>query len=177
MNTRTPPRPRRILVTVLRAGVLCLLCFGAWLYLTQDITRGSMIAGAVLAVLATVFSFPVFFGPRTYPSARLFVRLDLLIVYVVIVFVQSYLSTFDLIYRMIRGSYSPGVIRLKTRLRSKIGRTVLANTLTLVPGTLSFWIEQSHIYVHWFNVQTTHTGKARRLLTYRLEAILLRVFG
>ena len=44
----------------------------------------------------------------------------------------------------------PGVVRFKTRLSSPAARTLLCNSITLVPGTMTLNIEGSEITVHAF---------------------------
>ena len=43
---------------------------------------------------------------------------------------------------------NPGIVEVKTRLTSKIGRLFLANSITLTPGTVSLRIDKDTIEVH-----------------------------
>ncbi len=170
MNSQTAFR-------TLRMASLATLCYVMWLVISQDTSSVSLVLGALFAVVAAAFCNHVFFAKEQLHRSDLYFRVDLLLLFVLLVIVESYLSSFDLIYRMISGRYRPGIVRIRTRLRSQIGRSVLANTISLVPGTLSLWLEDQRIYVHCFDKKTHHSRKAQKLITSRIEALLARIFG
>ena len=43
----------------------------------------------------------------------------------------------------------PGIVKVRTGLKSKMGRLLLANSITLTPGTLTVALEDEWLYVHW----------------------------
>lgn len=43
---------------------------------------------------------------------------------------------------------SPKIVKVKTGIRSKVGKAFLANAITLTPGTLSVELEGDEIYIH-----------------------------
>jgi multicomponent Na+:H+ antiporter subunit E len=43
----------------------------------------------------------------------------------------------------------PALVRINTSLRSDLGRLVLANSITLTPGTLSIDVDDDTLIVHW----------------------------
>jgi multicomponent Na+:H+ antiporter subunit E len=45
----------------------------------------------------------------------------------------------------------PAVVEVETRLKSSLGRMLLANSITLTPGTLSIDIVGDRILVHWID--------------------------
>ncbi|CAG0911721.1 unnamed protein product, partial [Cyprideis torosa] len=49
----------------------------------------------------------------------------------------------------------PGIVKVRTKLKSNMGRLMLANTITLTPGTLSVELADEFIYVHWVKVEAT----------------------
>lgn len=42
----------------------------------------------------------------------------------------------------------PVIISYKTRLRSKLGRVILANSITLTPGTITISLEEDELVIH-----------------------------
>lgn len=46
---------------------------------------------------------------------------------------------------------SPRIVRVKTGIRSKVGKAFLANSITLTPGTLSVELQDDEIFVHVVN--------------------------
>jgi multicomponent Na+:H+ antiporter subunit E len=71
----------------------------------------------------------------------------------------------------------PGVVKIRTRLESPIGRLALANTIALTPGSLVLDIQGETLYIHWLDVQTTDIDKATEALAGPFETHLEKVFG
>ena len=61
----------------------------------------------------------------------------------------------DVAYRVITGRIRPGIVRIRTGLKTDFGAAMLANSITLTPGTLSVEIDEktNDLYVHWINVK------------------------
>lgn len=156
---------------------LALGCFVFWLALARDISAGSLIAAAVMSLTAAQFAGRPFRGAQGERFGRLLLRPDLLALLTALLMVQSYMAAFAFIARMLSGRYQPGVVRIRTRLESPLGRAMLANMISLVPGTLSLWMEDRNIYVHWFNIKTTHGTRAGDLMKRPIERLLARLLG
>lgn len=157
--------------------LLFALSYGAWLLFSLTTEPTALAAGAVFALLTALFSYSTFFSPSFTHSRRRIPRLDLMLVYLLVLLVQSYLSSFTLIRGMLTGTYAPKIVRIRTRLQSSFGRILLANTISMIPGTLSMWMRDRHIYVHCFDIPTTHSIAAGRRIKQRQEHLLLRIFG
>jgi len=73
---------------------------------------------------------------------------------------------------------NPGIVKVKTRLRSEAALTFLANSITLTPGTLSVDIEQKSgtIYVHWIDVKGKDLAKATDYIVKKFENVIEKVF-
>jgi multicomponent Na+:H+ antiporter subunit E len=73
----------------------------------------------------------------------------------------------------------PGIVRIRTSLKSNIGLTFLANSLTLKPGTMAVDTDKKNgiLYVHWANVKTQDGDKASAVIARRFEYLLKRIFG
>ncbi len=71
----------------------------------------------------------------------------------------------------------PGVVRIRTGLRSRAALAILANCITLTPGTLT--IEASDdgvLYVHWIEVLTVDEEEAGRMIAGKFEPLLKKIF-
>jgi multicomponent Na+:H+ antiporter subunit E len=157
--------------------VLAGACFIFWNALSLDFYIASLAGAMGLSALAALFSQGVFYEHNPLRKAMVLYRLDLLFVYFLTVLIQSYAATFELIRRMLTRRYEPGIVRIRTKLRSGLGRVILANTISLVPGTLTLWMRDDHLYVHWFDRKTTHSQKAGRMIKQQIETYLDRIFG
>jgi multicomponent Na+:H+ antiporter subunit E len=77
------------------------------------------------------------------------------IAYLVPFFIAMAKANFDVAYRVITGKINPGIVRISPDLKTDLGITLLANSITLTPGTLSVDIdeESNDLYIHWINVK------------------------
>lgn len=89
-------------------------------------------------------------------------------------------ANMDVAYRVIRPDLpiKPGIVKVKTSLQSATACTLLANSITLTPGTLSVDIDmdQSVLYIHWIDVTSTDVEAATRTIVDRFERILRNIF-
>ncbi|RLF50574.1 MAG: cation:proton antiporter [Thermoplasmata archaeon] len=77
-------------------------------------------------------------------------------------------ANFDVAYRVITGKIRPGIVKISPNLKTDLGITMLANSITLTPGTLSVDIDEktNNLYVHWINVKDAALKKKPRPYEY-----------
>ena len=83
------------------------------------------------------------------------VRLVLAVCYVIgPFFLEMTKANLDVAYRVITMRIRPGIIRVQSDLKSDLGIFMLANSITLTPGTITVDIdEETHdLYIHNINV-------------------------
>ncbi|MGD2279434.1 MAG: Na+/H+ antiporter subunit E [Candidatus Omnitrophota bacterium] len=89
-------------------------------------------------------------------------------------------ANIDVAYRVMHPALpiNPGIVKVKTNLKTDTGLTFLANSITLTPGTMSVDIDTDNgvLYVHWINVKDTDVEAATKMIIERFERILLKVF-
>jgi multicomponent Na+:H+ antiporter subunit E len=63
-------------------------------------------------------------------------------------------ANLDVAYRVITGKINPGIVKISPGLTTDLGITMLANSITLTPGTLTVDIDEdtNDLYIHWINV-------------------------
>jgi multicomponent Na+:H+ antiporter subunit E len=71
----------------------------------------------------------------------------------------------------------PGIVEIKTRLQSPIGRLALANSITLTPGTLVVDMQGDSLFIHWINVTATDPVEATQAIAGRFEKYLKVIYG
>ena len=93
---------------------------------------------------------------------------------------ECFKANIDGAYRVIhpRLPMRPGIVKVKTTLKGAVGLTFLANTLTLMPGTMTVDIDRENgfLYVHWVEVKSADIDKATALIVEKFERILKRIF-
>ena len=88
-------------------------------------------------------------------------------------------ANLDVVYRALHPAMpiKPGIVKIKTSLKTDSGITALANSITLTPGTLTVDLtDDGFLYVHWINVKSTDVEQATRLIAQRFEWFLKRIF-
>ena len=115
-------------------------------------SRAELIIGALLAVVVGVLLRNRFIGKdlRMLNPVRWFTFL----VYLFPFLFAMAKANVDVAYRVITGRINPAIVKINPNLKSDLALTILANSITLTPGTLSVDVDQktNELYVHWINV-------------------------
>jgi multicomponent Na+:H+ antiporter subunit E len=72
---------------------------------------------------------------------------------------------------------TPGIVKIKTGLKSSLGRLALANSIALTPGSLVLDIEDDVLFIHWIDLKTIDPDEATRMIAGPFEADLEKAFG
>lgn len=77
-------------------------------------------------------------------------------------------ANIDVVCRVITGNINPGIVKISPKLNTDLGITMLANSITLTPGTLSVDINENtnDLYVHWIGVKKEALRSMPRDYTY-----------
>lgn len=71
----------------------------------------------------------------------------------------------------------PGIVKVRTRLESRMGRLLLANSITLTPGTLTVELKDEWLFVHWVQVDTQDIEGATASIVAGFERYLEVMYG
>ena len=162
---------KKIVLFIISYIVWCLL---NWLPDWQHLLVGVFVAWFVAFMVGDLFvNRPgILFHPQRY-----------------VYFVFGYLPLFiwevlkaniDVAYRVLHPllPIKPGIVKVKSALKSDTALTFLANSITLTPGTMSVDIDRDNgvLYIHWINVQEKDVAKATQVIVERFEIILKNIF-
>ena len=77
-------------------------------------------------------------------------------------------ANIDVAYRVITGRINPGIMKISPNLKNDLSITMLANSITLTPGTLSVDVDEetNDLYIHWINVKKEALEKMPRDYKY-----------
>lgn len=120
-----------------------------------------LIMGALLSLLVGAVSRTFFCRCRDYRMVNP-LRWILLMVYAVVpFFLEMARANVDVAYRVITGRIRPGIVCVTSDLKSDLGIVMLADSITLTPGTLTIDInEKTHdLYVHMINIPVGDEAK------------------
>lgn len=141
--------------------ITTVVCFVIYLLLTTgsgtDVlglwSFWELIFGGVLSAITGFISRKIFVK-KSYRMANP-VRWVMFFVYLIgPFFISLAKANLDIAYRVITGKIKPGIVRISPNLKTDLGITMLANSITLTPGTLSVDIDEdkNDLYIHWINV-------------------------
>jgi multicomponent Na+:H+ antiporter subunit E len=135
------------------------------------------IAGIIVSFLASLLFIKVFtkYPHKIFSPARIFWA----ICYAPVLFFSMLIANLDVVYRVIHPGMpiKPGIVKVKTNIQSDSGRTALANSITLTPGTLTVDImDDGHLYIHWIYVRATDIEEASKMIVQRFEPLLIKIF-
>ena len=118
--------------------------------------------GFLLALLVAAASRNFFAEKRDYRMANP-LRWLLLLFYVVPFFLEMAKANVDVAYRVITGRIRPGIIRVAPGLSTDLGVVMLADSITLTPGTLSVDIDEksNDLFIHIINLPPGEEKKER----------------
>jgi len=71
----------------------------------------------------------------------------------------------------------PGIIKVRTRLKTRMGRLMLANSISLTPGTLTMELDGEWIYVHCVTVESEDVEQATAKIVAGYESYLEVMYG
>lgn len=87
-------------------------------------------------------------------------------------------ANLDVAYRVLHPDLpiKPGIVKVKTNLKTHVARTTLANSITMTPGTLTVDIIDDYFYVHWIYVKSTDPAKYAEDISGRFEKYIKKIF-
>ena len=70
----------------------------------------------------------------------------------------------------------PGIVKVKLTLKSNFARTMLANSITMTPGTIAVDIVGDELFVHWIYVSSENPEEYGKLISGRFEKFIKKAF-
>lgn len=157
--------------------LVTLMLLAMWVVLTSSLDPQELIVGAVASAFAALFTLSSpSLGARRLLAPK---RVAMAFVYLLVLLKAIVKANLDVALRVIAPTIkiNPGVVEVKTRLESKVARLILANSITLTPGTLTVDIEGDTLLIHWIDIQAEDIDEATRKIVGEFEGYLEVIFG
>jgi multicomponent Na+:H+ antiporter subunit E len=131
---------------------LFFLIFLLWIMLTGSVAIAEVGSGLIVALVVTLASRPhlsLFSGLRLSVAS-----IPHFLTYLGVFLLALIRANLDMARRVLSPSLPlrPGVVEVKTQLKSSLGRLILANSITLTPGTLTVDLQDDSILIHWVDI-------------------------
>jgi multicomponent Na+:H+ antiporter subunit E len=165
---------RRIIYFVLAFIVWVLV---AWPFGDGRVDLQIVVAGLLASFLAAILFHEIL--PKEHHVFISPVRVFWFLVYVPVFFYYVIRANLDVVYRALHPAMpiKPGIVKIRTNLKTDSAITALANSITLTPGTLTVDLtDDGYLYVHWINVKAEDVEQATQLISQRFEWFLRKIF-
>ena len=159
----------------MRYITLFILSLIFWLLLTFKLTLPNIIVGSVASLICTLF-FGRFFITNVYKLLQP-QRYFWFIIYLFIFVWECIKANLDVAYRVLHPSMPirPGIVRVKTTLKSDMAKMLLANSITMTPGTISVDIIDDYLYIHWIYIRSEDPEIYTPIITGAFEKYIKRI--
>jgi len=166
----------------MRRLIYFVLAFIIWVLVTWPFVDGKINIQVITAGLIVSFIVAVLFHEILPKEHRVFispVRVFWALVYLPVFFYYVLKANLDVVYRALHPQMpiKPGIVKIKTSLKTESGITALANSITLTPGTLTVDLtDDGFLYIHWINVKSDDIEQATEFIAKRFEWFLKKIF-
>lgn len=151
------------------------MLFLFWLLITFSLKVENLIVGCAAAILATfIFNTDFLEVKKLTQPKRYFWGL----VYIIFFLWECIKANFDVAYRVLHPDLPihPGIVKIKLNIHSEMARTMLANSITMTPGTITVDIIDDFIYIHWINITSNVTDDYSYQICGKFEKYIGRIF-
>lgn len=146
-----------------------------WLMLTFEFKVPNLIVGAVASIV-TAAAFTRFFIHNIFKLIQP-KRYFWFLVYLVVFIWECIKANLDVAYRVLHPAMPirPGIVKVRTTLKSELGKMLLANSITMTPGTISVDIIDDCLYIHWIYVRSEDPEVYTSMITGAFEKYIKRI--
>lgn len=152
-----------------------ILLLTVWFILTGKITADVLIIGSAASLLITLFFSDMLFREvhRRLPWYHYLRKLALLLLFIPVFFYEAVNAALKVSRHVFEKdpSFNPGIVKVKTELQDITGLSLLANLITLTPGTLTLDYDRNEnaYYIHWIDVETVEEAELKKKIIARFE--------
>lgn len=166
----------------MRRVIYFVIAFIVWLLLTWPVVDGRIdiqvvVAGFIASMLVSVMFHEIL--PKEHHVFISPVRIFWFLVYIPVFIYYVMKANVDVVYRALHPQMpiKPGIVKIKTNLKTDSGITALANSITLTPGTLTVDLtDDGYLYIHWIYVKSEDVEQATQCIAKRFEWFLTKIF-
>ncbi len=148
-------------------------CFVFWLIVTWSVSVRDLVLGVLVSLAAALFSAKFYVHEDASFNV---VRWLKAVFYALFTFmIELWKANVDVAKRALskKVNVNPGIVKVPTECKSEYELAMLANSITLTPGTITMDIveedEKNYMYIHWIDVAELDREKAGDAIKATLE--------
>src|SRR6056297_1800767 len=159
-----------------------LITLSIWIIFAGKVTTDVLIVGVIASLVTTWLYSDLLFRSSNRKRDWTFYLKKLLyiLMFIPVFFYEAFMAALKVSKHVFekKPSFSPGIVKVKTTLRNVTALTILANLITLTPGTLTldFDMKEKAFFIHWIYVTTVEQAETRREVIERFEKWLEVIF-
>ena len=147
-----------------------------WLLITLSLSLDNIIIGVIAALVTSLL-----FGNHFVKGVGKFAqphRYGWLLLYIFSFLWECIKANFDVAYRVLHPAMpiKPGIVKVKLGVKSNIAKTMLANSITMTPGTIAVDVKDDIMYVHWIYISSEDPNVYTRKVSGRFEKYIKKIF-
>lgn len=156
---------------------LFIFLLSIWIILTNTFQYEELLTGILISFVLTLIL------NKNYQKLGLppigLKRLVYFIIYILVLLKEIIKANFDVAYRVLHPKMpiKPGIVIIKTELKQDIAKILLANSITLTPGTFTLDIKNDELLIHWIYVRSEEKGESTKKIGEKFEKYLKVVFA
>lgn len=145
------------------------LLFCMWLILTSNFQISNILVGATVS-----FSIALLYTKLFTHNTFEFINPFWLGVYILVLLKNIIISNLQITKRVLSPDMklSPAIVAVKTELKSEWKKLLLANSVTLTPGTLTLDVRDDTLFIH---VIEYHEGSSKENITKEFEDVITKI--
>jgi multicomponent Na+:H+ antiporter subunit E len=158
-------------------SLLFVILFFFWVLWNNTMDFKIWLYGVIPSLLVVLFfgqSITIFNGVKLTPKSFFYS-----FVYIVVFVWALIKSNIDVLLRVLNPKLpiNPGIVKIKTNIKSPMGRLILANSITLTPGTFVVDIKEEFLYIHWIDVSCENSiEEYSQAISGTFENLLLKIY-
>ena len=161
---------------IIRIAITFSFLFLIWLLFSSTVDAYSLVIGFIGSLSISLFTYNIFIPLHQLHFRYVVANPFFLIAFLLLLIPSIYIASFKMLGAVLKGKSRPKIVHFRTRIRSDIGRMLLALSITLTPGTICIDVNDDHLVVHWFLSSTSHNKEAGEKIKGRMEHLIGRIF-
>ncbi len=157
--------------------VVFILSVLVWILITMVFSISSLVAGIIVALITAIFAGEMLIvTERKFHLKRVWYTLEYLVKFTWELIKANFHVAYIVIHPLL--PIKPGIVKVRTKLKRDSALTMLANSITLTPGTLTVDVDVDNqvLYVHWIDVKCTDIDETTEEVGGRFEKLLEEIF-
>ena len=153
-----------------------IILFIVWLGFTTSFEIPEVITGVIVSFIIAIYNFGHFteIGMKSFSPKRVLYIFQYIFIFLIALIVANF--NVAKIVLSPKLPINTGIVQFETKLKSNFARLVLANSITLTPGTFTIDIIDDKFFIHWLDVKVTDSEKVYKEIAEPFEKVLLKIF-